>query len=70
MARKKFSSTKKTQEPQAAPVKSYRYPSKRKNNPPAGLAAQGKIRETRRLKFLCHRHLPLALRGDATARAI
>lgn len=66
MARKKSSSTKKTQEPQAAPVKSYRYPSKRKNNPPAGLAAQGKIRETPKLKFAYDPHLPPVLRFDAT----
>ncbi|NUO82990.1 site-specific DNA-methyltransferase, partial [candidate division KSB1 bacterium] len=66
MARKKSSSTKKTQEPQAAPVKSYRYPSKRKNNPPAGLAAQGKIRETPKLKFAYDPHLPPVLRFDDT----
>lgn len=66
MAGKNSSPAKKSQETKAEPVKSYRYPSKRKNNPPAGLAAQGKIRETPRLKFAYDPHLPPVLRFDAT----
>lgn len=67
MARKKASSTKKTPEPQPAPVKAYRYPSKRKNIPPAGLAAQGRIREAPKRSYEYNPHLPPVLRFDATA---
>jgi hypothetical protein len=33
------------------PVGHYRHADKRKNNPPAGLAAQGRVREAPRLQF-------------------
>lgn len=49
-----------------APVSEYRYDSKRKNNPPAGLAAQGRVQETPKLKYSYDPHLPPALRFDET----
>jgi len=47
------------------PARDYRYArSKRKNNPPAGLAAQGRIAERPREKYSYNPHLPPALRFD------
>jgi adenine-specific DNA-methyltransferase len=48
-------------------VEDYRYDtSKRKNNPPAGLAAQGRIQEQPKEQYLYNPHLPPALRFDQT----
>jgi adenine-specific DNA-methyltransferase len=47
-------------------VVDYRYDAKRKNIPPAGLAAQGRVREAPRMSFAYEPHLPLVLRFDAT----
>jgi adenine-specific DNA-methyltransferase len=46
------------------PVGEYRHRETRKNNPPAGLAAQGRVRETPRLQFAYNPHLPPTLRFD------
>ena len=49
------------------PVSDYRYEdSTRKNNPPAGLAAQGRVKETPRIAFSYDPHLPPVLRFDPT----
>ena len=51
----------------SAPVTDYRHDSaKRKNIPPAGLAAQGKVAETPKLRFAYDPHLPPVLRFDPT----
>ena len=49
-------------------VASYKYPNKRKNIPPAGLAAQGTLQEAPKLRYQFNPHLPPALRSatDAT----
>jgi adenine-specific DNA-methyltransferase len=54
--------------PPGDPVASYKYPTKRKNIPPAGLAAQGTLQEAPRLRYEYNPHLPPALRSatDAT----
>ncbi len=41
-----------------APVTDYRHASKRKNIPPAGLAASGEIKEAPKLQFACNPPLP------------
>jgi hypothetical protein len=52
-------------------VAAYTYPSKRKNNPPAGLAAQGTFCETPRLRYEYNPHLPPVLRfGPAGTDAL
>jgi adenine-specific DNA-methyltransferase len=56
----------KAQEASAAPVADYRYDASRKNIPPAGLAAQGRVRETPKLRYAYDPHLPPALRFDTT----
>ena len=49
------------------PVSDYRYEdATRKNNPPAGLAPQGRIKETARIAFSYDPHLPPVLRFDPT----
>lgn len=50
-------------------VLSYLHDSARKHIPPAGLAAQGKMREAPRLHFSYDPHLPPALRSDPTGAA-
>jgi adenine-specific DNA-methyltransferase len=50
----------------AEPVKPYRHREARKNNPPAGLAAQGRVREAPRIHFAYNPHLPPVLRFDPT----
>jgi adenine-specific DNA-methyltransferase len=50
----------------APPVADYRYDASRKNNPPAGLAAQGRVRETPKLSYAYDPHLPPVLRFDPT----
>ncbi len=47
-------------------VLDYRHDAKRKNIPPAGLAAQGRVRETPRMQFAYDPHLPPMLRFDST----
>ncbi len=49
---------------QKAPVVDYRHDTKRKNIPPAGLAAQGKVSEAPKLEFAYNPHLPPLLRSD------
>lgn len=44
-------------------VAAYRHPSKRKNIPPAGLAAQGEIREAPKIRYEYNPHLPPVLRS-------
>lgn len=50
-------------------VTAIKHPAKRKNIPPAGLEAQGRIQETPRLRYEYNPHLPPVLRSatDATA---
>ena len=50
-------------------VLDYRYDSARKHIPPAGLAAQGRVREAPRLQFTYDPHLPPVLRSDPTGAA-
>ena len=52
-----------------SPVADYRHAAKRKNLPPAGLAASGEIKETRKLQFAYNPHLPPRLRSDSTGKA-
>ena len=49
------------------PVTDYRHQAKRKHIPPAGLAAQGEIKETPKLQFAYNPHLPPVLRFDQDA---
>jgi adenine-specific DNA-methyltransferase len=50
-------------------VVDYRYDDeKRKNIPPAGLAAQGKIREKPKIRYAYNPHLPPILRFDRTGK--
>jgi adenine-specific DNA-methyltransferase len=44
-------------------VAAYRHPSKRKNIPPSGLAAQGEIREAPKIRYEYNPHLPPVLRS-------
>ena len=46
------------------PVADYRHDKTRKNNPPAALAAQGRIAETPKQRYYYDPHLPPALRFD------
>ncbi|MCU0784452.1 MAG: site-specific DNA-methyltransferase [Verrucomicrobia bacterium] len=48
-------------------VASYKYPSKRKNNPPAGLAAQGVLKDAPKIRYEYNPHLPPALRSATDA---
>lgn len=50
-------------------ISSIKYPAKRKNIPPAGLEAQGRIQEAPRVRYEYNPHLPPQLRSatDATA---
>ena len=50
-------------------VADYRYDATRKNNPPAALASQGRIQETRRQRYYCDPHLSPTLRFDGTGQA-
>ncbi len=56
----------KTPDALAAPVADYRYDAPRKNNPTAGLAAQGRVRETPKIPYGYDPHLPPVLRFDPT----
>lgn len=51
------------------PVKDYRHGATRKNIPPAGLAAQGMVREVAKIKFAYDPHRPPVLRSDPTGEA-
>jgi len=52
------------------PVSDYRYEdARRKNNPPAGLAAHGHVPRAEKLRYAYDPHLPPALRFDPTGRA-
>jgi adenine-specific DNA-methyltransferase len=51
------------------PVTDYRYDEKRKNLPPAGLAAQGKIAEVPKTRYAYDPHLPPVLRFDPQGEA-
>ena len=53
-------------ETSTAPVVDYRHDASRKNIPPAGLAAQGRVRETPKLAYAYDPHLPPVLRFDPT----
>jgi adenine-specific DNA-methyltransferase len=52
-----------------SPVQEYRHDATRKNNPPAGLAAQGRVAEAGRLSYRYDPHLPPVLRADPDAEA-
>ena len=63
MARKKRT-------PQQKEVQDYRHDTAtRKNNPPAGIAAQGKIKETPKQEYAYNPHLPPNLRSDPNGDA-
>lgn len=49
-------------------VTDYRHADKRKNIPPAGLAAQGHVREVPKTRYAYDPHLPPVLRFDETGR--
>jgi adenine-specific DNA-methyltransferase len=51
------------------PVIDYRHETKRKNIPPAGLAAQGKVSEAPKLEFAYNPHLPPVLRSDPEGKS-
>src|SRR5690606_284738 len=52
------------------PVSDYRHDdAKRKNNPPAGLAAHGRVPRAEKLRYAYDPHLPPVLRFDPTGRA-
>ena len=51
----------------ADPVASYKYPSKRKNIPSAGLAGQGIIQEAPKVRYEYNPHLPPVLRSATEA---
>jgi adenine-specific DNA-methyltransferase len=63
MARKKSSKA------QDIAVSDYRHEAKRKNIPPAGLAAQGRVREAPKMSFAYDPHLPPILRADPRGAA-
>lgn len=54
---------------EGAKVTEYRHDATRKNIPPAGLAAQGRVRELPKLQYAYNPHLPPVLRSDATGAA-
>lgn len=62
-------SRKKTSKTTEAAVADYRHGAKRKNNPPAGLAAQGPVREVAKVKYAYNPHLPPVSRFDQTGVA-
>ena len=53
----------------AQPVADYRFDAARKNIPPAGLAAQGKLAEAQRIRYDYDPHRPPLLRFDASGKA-
>lgn len=55
--------------PSGDAVTDYRYPETRKNNPPAGLAAQGRITEVPRQRYSYDPHLPPVLRFGGNGKS-
>jgi adenine-specific DNA-methyltransferase len=53
-----------TTEAEVIPVADFRYDASRTNIPPAGLAAQGRVRETPKVAYAYDPHLPPVLRFD------
>ena len=52
-----------------AKIADYLFDSKRKNIPPAGLAAQGKIADSNRIEYSYNPHRPPVLHSDPTGDA-
>ena len=50
-------------------IADYRYDTKRKNIPPAGLAAQGKVEDSNRIEYAYNPHLPPVLRSDSSGES-
>src|SRR5512136_925942 len=50
------------------PITDYRHADKRKNIPPAGLAAQGHVKEVPKTRYAYDPHLPPVLRFDDTGQ--
>src|SRR5437870_878862 len=67
MARSKTATTGATKPPASDSIATIKYPAKRKNIPPAGLEAQGKIQEAPKLRFEYNPHLPPVLRSATEA---
>jgi adenine-specific DNA-methyltransferase len=65
MPRKKPNSSLSDSPSSSDSVAAYRHPSKRKNIPPSGLAAQGEIREAPRIRYEYNPHLPPVLRSGS-----
>ena len=62
--------TRKKRTPQQKEIQDYRHDTAtRKNNPPAGIAAQGKINETPKQEYAYNPHLPPNLRSDPNGDA-
>ncbi len=59
---------KKTTLPAEDKITDYRHADKRKNIPPAGLAAQGKVREVPKTRYAYDPHLPPVLRFDESGQ--
>ena len=51
------------------PIADYRYDATRKNNPPAALASQGRVREIPKQRYHYDPHLPPVLRFDETGES-
>src|ERR1035437_11095108 len=68
MARKKKKAASASKSKAGDSITSIKYPAKRKNIPPAGLEAQGVLRESPRIRYEYNPHLPTVLRSatDAT----
>ena len=62
-------SKKNAQNKNESSVQDYRYDAKRKNNPPAGLAAQGRTPELPKITYAYNPHRPPVLRFDDTGEA-
>lgn len=67
MATKKPRGSRPTKPDSSESVAAYRHPSKRKNIPPSGLAAQGELRESPRIRYEYNPHLPPVLRSAPDA---
>jgi adenine-specific DNA-methyltransferase len=67
MARKKPINAPGTNAAVGDSITSIKYPAKRKNIPPAGLAAQGTLQEAPRVRYEYNPHLPPALRSATDA---
>jgi adenine-specific DNA-methyltransferase len=59
-------SPRKSSTPIEASITDYRHAARRKNIPPAGLAAQGKVQEAPKTRYFYDPHLPPVLRFDET----